>query len=114
MLKIIPLALAVASTCSCTPSAKSAANEIIQVAVDTCQEIPNFVVPTSVAGSVVGLLCNLVDSSAPAVETIIDSAVWNQLKVAYIQKHGSLPNGMSPPQSTTAPAAAVPSTSSSK
>jgi hypothetical protein len=108
MKNMIPVLSFMVALPGCSPQAKSAANEIIQVAVDTCSEIPNFVPPSSVAGQVVGLLCNVVDSSAQPIETLVDSSVWNQLKADYLKKNGHLPAGMSPPAWPATP----PSTSS--
>lgn len=82
---------------SCTPAAKSAANQLVQVAVDTCTEITNFVPPTSAVGSVIGLVCQGIDAAAPTATVVIDSAVWTTMKTAYLAKHGGvLPKGVSP------------------
>lgn len=90
---------------ACTPAQAAAA---VQLTVDTCSEIANFVPPTGTVGSVVGLLCQTVDQLAPAVQVIVDSNIWNSLKAQYAAAHGGvLPKGMSPVP-LSYPTAAVP------
>lgn len=84
------------SLTSCTPAAKTAIDNGIQVAVDTCTEIENFVPPTGVIGSVVGLICQGIDAGAPVAKVIVDSSVWTGMKREYLAKHGALPKGVSP------------------
>jgi hypothetical protein len=92
----IPLVLAL-SLASCTPQARSAVDEIVQISVEACKEVPNFVPPASQAGAVVGLICTAVDAGAPAVEVVINSDLWNQMKAQYLKDHGALPDGVSNP-----------------
>lgn len=96
----ILISIAVLASVSGCPAAKSALDSAVQVAVDTCSEIPNFIPPAltdSGAANLIGLACKAVDTSAPAVTTLIDSAVWNSMKTAYLAKHATLPAGMSAP-----------------
>jgi hypothetical protein len=86
----------------CTPAAKSAINTAINVTVEACQEIPNFVPPSTAVGAVVGLICQAIEAGAPAVEVIVDSNVWNGLKEEYKKTH----NGMLPTKAA-APGAAL-------
>ena len=80
----------------CSAAAKNAVATGVTVAVDTCQEIANFVPPSTAVGAVVGLTCQAIEAGAPAIEVIIDSNLWNSMKASYQASHGSLPKGMSP------------------
>jgi hypothetical protein len=69
-----------------------AANAIIQIGVDTCQEAPQIVPAGDTA--VVGLVCQLLGSGQTA-EVLIDNLIWNSLKASYLQTHATLPAGIS-------------------
>jgi hypothetical protein len=85
--------LLIATTLSCTPLAKSTADTTIQVAVDTCQEVA-----PALNNPFVDLVCAIVVGGAPVAHVIIDSNVWNELKVKYKKEHGRLPAGTSEPR----------------
>lgn len=82
---------------------KAQAVSAVNLTVDACQEISNFVPPTTAVGSVVGLLCQTVDQLAGPVEVVIDSTTWNAMKAQYLKTHGSLPRGMSAPPAASSP-----------
>jgi hypothetical protein len=76
------------TTADCTPTQAASA---VQLSVDACTEISDFVPPTSVIGQVVGLSCQAIEAGASVVQVIVDASVWNSMKAAYVVAHGALP-----------------------
>lgn len=72
---------------ACTKSqAVSIANATVQVGVDICDVAPQLIPPTSPPGSVVALLCPLVEGGSKTVEVLIDTAIWNAMVKANEEK----------------------------
>ena len=74
----------------------------VQVAVDVCQEAPNLLPPDTTAGTIVALVCGVVDPKTglplkgQSQTVFVDAKQWNAAKLEYLQVHGHLPGGMSP------------------
>jgi len=67
--------------------AVNVANTGVQVAVDACQLAPQLLPPNTPAGSVVALLCPLIEGGAPTVEVLIDQVIWNAMVKTYQTSH---------------------------
>jgi len=93
---VLALGITFSDTVACTPQARTAASEIVQVTIDTCQETPQ-IVPAGVSG-VVGLICSAIDIAGPAVQVLLASDVWEGMKATYLKTHATLPAGMRSPQ----------------
>jgi hypothetical protein len=83
---------------NCTPA--QGIQVAVQVAVDVCQEAPQFLPPGKVS-AFVALVCEYIDPATGAAkqggQTVFISAVtWNAMKADYQKAHGHLPGGMSP------------------
>jgi hypothetical protein len=92
--KLLLASLILLATSSCSPAAKTIADTIVNVAVDACQEA-KAIAP---GDTTVSLVCAVVDGGAPIAHVVIDSNVWNQMKVQYKKEHGKLPEGVSEPK----------------
>ena len=62
-------------------------NTAVNVAVSACAVAPQLLPPNTPAGSVVALLCPLVDNSAQQVEVLVDNLVWNAMVKQYQSMH---------------------------
>lgn len=88
MVAIVCGASAIAlTTPACTKQqAVNAANTTVQVGVDVCDLAPQLIPLTAPGGSVVALLCPLVEGGAKTVEVLIDTAIWNAMVKANEEK----------------------------
>lgn len=96
---LLPCILAFGVGANCTPEQVLSAAD--QVAVDICQEAPQFLPPNTDVGHWVAIVCGIIDpkTGAPLKGSrvvVIDKSQWNAMKLVYQTKHGSLPGGMSP------------------
>lgn len=72
---------------SCTKQqAADVTTMLVQVAVGLCQEAPQVIPPGTSAGTVVGLLCPLVNDATKLVPVIVSAAGWNALKAEAAAK----------------------------
>jgi hypothetical protein len=89
-----------ATGATCTPS--QVVQAIVTVAVDACQEAPQLIPPGTTAGTIVAVICQIIDASTgkptgASQAVFVSPAAWNSMKLQYQKEHGGhLPGGMSP------------------
>jgi hypothetical protein len=78
------------ATEACTKQqAVNVANTGVQVAIDLCALAPQLLPPNTPAGTVVALLCPMVDNAAQTVEVLIDQVIYSQMLAEYRKTHPS-------------------------